>query len=93
MPESRRLRPDSRPRRDPPGSVQSILSRRAAAAAQEKAQMSRNLATEPLPAADAVPRFDWREWLAFTGCVLGTALFVSVVLAALVLVISTNTIS
>ena len=22
-----------------------------------------------------VPVFDWREWLAFVGCVLGTALF------------------
>ncbi len=54
--------------------------------------MSRNLATEPVPAVDPVPRFDWREWLAFAGSVLGTALFVSVVLGALVLVINSNAI-
>lgn len=54
--------------------------------------MPRTVATEPVPAAHVAPRFDWREWLAFASCVLGTALFVSVVLAALVLVISTNAI-
>ena len=55
--------------------------------------MSRHAAAEPLPIADAPPRFDWREWLAFAGCVVGTALFVSVVLGALVLIISTHAIA
>jgi len=72
--------------------VQSILSRRAAAVAQEKPDMSRNVATEPVPATHAVPHFGWREWLAFAGSVVGTALFVSVVLGALVLVINSNAI-
>src|SRR5690606_21322611 len=47
-------------------------------------------ATDPMPVADAAPRFDWREWLAFAGAVLGTGLFVSLVLGILVLVISTQ---
>lgn len=55
--------------------------------------MSRHAAAEPLPVADTPPRFDWREWLAFAGCVVGTALFVSVVLGALVLIISTHAIA
>lgn len=36
------------------------------------------------------PVFDWREWLAFVGCVLGTALFVSIVLGAIVLIVTTQ---
>ena len=55
--------------------------------------MSRHAAAEPLPVADTPPRFDWREWLAFAGCVVGTALFVSIVLGALVLIISTHAIA
>ncbi|MCO5106663.1 MAG: marine proteobacterial sortase target protein [Burkholderiaceae bacterium] len=55
--------------------------------------MSRTAATDPMPVADAAPRFDWREWLAFAGCVVGTALFVSLVLGALVLIISTHAIA
>jgi Ca-activated chloride channel family protein len=34
--------------------------------------------------------FDWREWLAFAGYVIATGLFVSVVLGALVLLVSTQ---
>lgn len=52
--------------------------------------MPHDIATDPMPVTDTAPRFDWREWLAFTGCVVGTALFVSVVLATLVLIISSN---
>ncbi len=52
--------------------------------------MPPDAATDPLPVADAMPRFDWREWLAFVGAVLGTGLFVSVVLGILVLIISTQ---
>jgi len=93
MPESCRLRPDSRPRRNLPAGVKSTPTRRDAAAAQEQAQMSRNLVTDPVPELDPAPHFDWREWLAFAGSVLGTALFVSVVLGALVLVINSSAIS
>jgi len=52
--------------------------------------MSRHAATDPMPLAGDTPRFDWREWLAFAGCALGTALFVSIVLGAVVLIISTQ---
>ncbi|MCL4182518.1 MAG: marine proteobacterial sortase target protein [Burkholderiaceae bacterium] len=39
---------------------------------------------------DAAAHFDWREWLAFAGGVIATALFVSLVLGALVLLVSTQ---
>jgi len=59
--------------------------------------MSRHTASSPLPLdgvpiapAGGKPVFDWREWLAFVGCVLGTALFVSIVLGAIVLIITTQ---
>jgi len=64
-----------------------LTARRCTILPQEP-NMSRHAATEPMPTLDAAPRFDWREWLAFAGAVMGTALFVSVVLGALVLVIS-----
>jgi len=52
--------------------------------------MSRHAASRQPPLADAPPRFDWRDWLAFVGSVLGTALLVSLVLAAVVLIVSTQ---
>jgi Ca-activated chloride channel family protein len=66
--------------------------------------MPRYAATEPTPPrANAAPppsgpvgaslaaaHFDWREWLAFAGSVIATAVFVSVVLGALVLLVSTQ---
>lgn len=52
--------------------------------------MSRHAASRPPPLVDAPPRFDWRDWLAFVGSVLGTALLVSLVLAAVVLIVSTQ---
>ena len=52
--------------------------------------MPQHLATDSITVTHAAGTFRWREWLALAGCVLGTALFVSVVLAALVLFISTQ---
>ena len=52
--------------------------------------MPQHLATDSISVTRAAAFFRWREWLAFAGCVLGTALFVSVVLAALVLFIATQ---
>lgn len=52
--------------------------------------MPQDVATDSITLDHTVPGFHWREWLAFAGCVLGTALFVSAVLAALVLVIATQ---
>lgn len=50
--------------------------------------------TQPSPARNAMPleedapRFDWRDWLSFVGSVLGTAIIVSVVLGAVVLMLN-----
>jgi Ca-activated chloride channel family protein len=89
MPELRRHRPDSR-------LTAAVAQARNACGSDtlpqspELADMPPDAATDPLPVADAAPRFDWREWLAFAGAVLGTGLFVSVVLGILVLIISTQ---
>jgi hypothetical protein len=89
MPELRRSRSDSRlttaVAQARNGSRSDTLQ-----PSQEPADMPPDAATDPLPVADAMPRFDWREWLAFVGAVLGTGLFVSVVLGILVLIISTQ---
>src|SRR5690606_16626784 len=89
MPELRRHRSDSRP-------AAAVAQARNACCSDtlqqppEPADMPPDTATDPMPVADAAPRFDWREWLAFAGAVLGTGLFVSLVLGILVLVISTQ---
>ena len=89
MPELRRLRSDSRPAAAAAGALNGSRSN-TLRRPPEPADMPQDLTTDPITVTHAAIGFHWREWLAFAGCVLGTALFVSVVLAALVLFISTQ---
>ncbi len=49
--------------------------------------MNQHAVSDHRPLAGSGPRFDWRDWLVFVASVFGTALLVSLTLAALVLLV------